>query len=507
MTVGQLDAVLLVGALVLLLAIATSRLSAGTGLPSLVLYVGLGMLIGEDGLGVRFDDPQLAQVLGYAALVVILAEGGLTTRWSSVRSSVGLAASLSTLGVAVSVLVTALLAEPLLGLDLRTAALLGAVLASTDAAAVFSLLRHVPLPERLAGALEAESGFNDAPVVIVVAALAQAPLEPSDGWRLPLLLLWELGAGSAVGLGVGALGAWSLRRVALPSAGVFPLAVVAVCVLAYAGAAVPHASGFLAVYVAGLVLGNGRLPHRPATRGFVEGLGWLAQIGLFVMLGLLASPSRLPGVVLPALALSAVLLLVARPLAVAVAVAPFALLRRWGLRVQPVPWRHGAFLSWAGLRGGVPIVLATVPVVEHVPGAQRLFGVVLVLVVVSTLVQAPTLGRAATLLRLADPLAAREIDVEASPLGLLGADLLEVRVPAGSQIAGVEVFELRLPAGASLALVVREGVAEVPTPRTVLRAGDELLLVVTPEARTRTEHRIAEVSRHGRLGRWTAPPA
>jgi len=242
------------------------------------------------------------------------------------------------------------------------------------------------------------------------------------------------------------------------------------------------------------VLGNAGLPHRPATRGFVEGLGWLAQIGLFVMLGLLAAPHQLPGVVLPALALSGALLLVARPVAVAVSVLPLRL-----------PWRQAAFLSWAGLRGGVPVVLATVPVVEHVHGAQRLFNVVLVLVVVCTLVQAPSLGVVAQRLRVSDPLRAREVDVEASPLGRLGADLLEVRVPPGSQVAGVEIFELRLPAGATLALLVRDGRPTVPTPRTVLRTGDELLVVVTPEDRAQTETRLREVSRRGRLARWMDP--
>jgi cell volume regulation protein A len=365
---------------------------------------------------------------------------------------------------------------------------------STDAAAVFSLLRHVPLPHRLSGALEAESGFNDAPVVIIVATLAEGPLHADDAWRLPLLLVYELGAGAVVGVGIGVGGAWVLRRVALPASGVFPLAVVAVSVLAYAAAGTLDASGFLAVYAAALVLGNAGLPHRPATRGFVEGLGWLAQIGLFVMLGLLASPSQLPGVVLPALALSAGLLLVARPLSVAISVLPLRL-----------PIRQATFLSWAGLRGGVPIVLATVPVVHHVPDAQRMFNVVLVLVVVCTLVQAPTLGLVATWLKLGDPLAAREVDVEASPLGRLGADLLEVRVPPGSQVAGVEVFELRLPPGAALALLVRDGQPTVPTPRTVLRTGDELLLVVTPEDRARTEQRLRDVSRRGRLARWVEP--
>ncbi|NHC45945.1 potassium/proton antiporter [Motilibacter sp. K478] len=485
---------MLVGAVVLLLAVATLRLSVRTGLPSLLLYVALGMLLGEDALGIEFNDPQLTQLLGYAALVIILAEGGLTTSWNSVRGSVPVAAVLSTVGVGVSLAVTAVFAAPLLGLDARNALLLGAILASTDAAAVFSVLRRVPLPKSLSGALEAESGFNDAPVVIVVVALAEHGLGASDLWELPALLVYELAAGAVIGAGAAVLGTFVLRRAALPSAGVFPLAVVALTVASYGAATVLHASGFLAVYVAGLVLGNAGLPHRPATRGFAEGLAWLAQIGLFVMLGLQVDPSDLPSVLLPGLALSVVLLLVARPLSVIASVAPFRL-----------PWQHAAFLSWAGLRGAVPIVLATVPAVHHLPNASRVYDVVLVIVVVLTLVQGPTLPWVARKLRLADPLEAREVYLEASPLGRLGADLLEVHVPVGSRLQGVELWELRLPRDAAVALIVREGRAAVPTRDTTLRAGDELLLVVTPEARETTERRLKAVSRGGRLARWGGP--
>jgi len=493
-TEHEFNLALLVGAVVLLLAVATLRLSVRTGLPSLLLYVALGILVGEDALGIHFDDPELTQLLGYAALVIILAEGGLTTSWSAVRGSVPVAASLSTIGVGISLLVTAAAAAPLLGLDARNALLLGAILASTDAAAVFSVLRRVPLPRSLSGALEAESGFNDAPVVIVVVTLAEHGLGRSDIWGLPLLLAYELTAGALLGVGAGLLGTFVLRRAALPSAGVFPLAIVAFTVAAYGAAATAHASGFLAVYVCGLVLGNAGLPHRPATRGFAEGLAWLAQIGLFVMLGLQVDPSDLPSVLWQGLVLSLVLLLIARPLSVLVAVAPFRL-----------PWQHAAFLSWAGLRGAVPIVLATVPAVHHLPGASRVYNVVLVIVVVLTLVQGPTLPWIARKLRLADPIAAREVFLEASPLGRLGADLLEVHVPPGSRLQGVELWELRLPRDAAVALIVREGRAAVPSPNTILRAGDEVLLVVTPEARDFTERRFKAVSRAWRLARWGDP--
>jgi len=482
-TVDQLDVLLLFGAVVLLVSIAAVRLSVGTGLPSLLLYLGLGLLLGEDALGLDFDDAELAQALGYAALVVILAEGGLTTSWRTIRPVVPTAAALATIGTAVSVAVTAGAAWVLLDVDWQAAFLIGAVLAPTDSAAVFSVLRRVPLPRRIAGTLEAESGFNDAPAVILVVALAGATAP--TWYELIGLLAYELTAGAIIGLAVGALGALGVRRIALPASGLYPIAVMALCVTAYGAASVAHASGFLAVYIAAVVLGNARLPHRPATRGFAEGMAWLAQIGLFVMLGLLASPSELGSSVLPALGIGLVLLLVARPLSVLASTLPFR-----------VPWRNQAFLSWAGLRGAVPVVLSTVP------RDQELFNIVFVLVVVFTVVQAPTLPWVARRLGLVSAGEAQDLEIESSPLTRLDAELLQVQVPSGSKLAGVEVFELRLPRGAAITLVVRDEESFVPTPTTTLRVGDELIVVATGTVRDEVDRRLRAVARSGRLAGW-----
>ena len=494
MSIELLDRSLLVGALVVLVAVAAVRLSLGSGLPSLLLYLGLGVALGEAGFGVRFDDAALTQVLGYSALVLILAEGGLTTRWSSVRSAIAPAAALSTVGVVVSVLVVAGATHLLLSTGWVVSLLVGAVLSSTDAAAVFSVLRRVPIHPRLAGVLEAESGLNDAPVVLLVVALAEQASgrhEAGPWWSLVGLAAFELAVGAGVGVAVGWLGAAGLRRLKLPSSALFSLGVIALTVLAYAGAATVHASGFLAVYVAGLVLGNAHLPHGAAVRGFAEALGWLAQIGLFVLLGLLASPSRLGAQVLPALVLGLVLLLLARPLSVVVSMTPFR-----------VPWRHQAFLSWAGLRGAVPVVLATVPVTTGVPGTEWLFDLVFVLVIIFTLVQAPTLPWVARRLGVAGLVDTRDLDLEAAPLAVLDADVLQVRVGTDSRMHGLEVFELRLPAGANITLVVRDGEGFVPDARTVLKRGDQLLVVTTSTARRATESRLRAVSRGGRLAVW-----
>lgn len=487
---GSLELWLGVVAAVVLVSVVAVRASVRLGLPSLLLYLGIGVLLGESVLGFQFEDTALTESLGLAALVLILTEGGLTTRWSDVRPSLGLGISLSTVSVVVSIAVTAAGLHLLLALDWRTAFLWGAVLSSTDAAAVFSVLRGVGVRKKLSGALELESGLNDAPVVIAVVLLAGPdPLR----WWSPALVLYELAAGGVIGGLLGYGGAWALRRAALPATGLYPLATLSVCVLAYASGQSVHASGFLATYLAALILGNSQLPHRGGVLSFAEGTGWLAQIGLFVLLGLYASPSALGGALLPALVAGLVLLLLARPLSVLAAAAPFQ-----------VPWREQAFLSWAGLRGAVPIVLALIALTANPTSADArlLVDVVLVLVVALTLLQGTTLPWVARVLGVSRAGEPTEIEVDAAPLEELSADLLQVRVPNGSKLHGVYLRELRLPPGASVSLVVRDGAGFTPGPETRLRERDQLLVVTTVAARTRAEQRIRAVDRAGRLARW-----
>ena len=490
MDLEQLNGTLLIGVLVLLVAIGAMRVSVRLGLPTLLVYLAIGLALGESGVGVEFEDAALAHALGFAALMVILIEGGLTTRWQTIRPAVPVSALLATVGVAVSMLITSAAAHLLFDLEWRLALLAGAVLSVTDSAAVFSVLRALRLPPRLVGTLEAESGFNDAPVVLVVTLLSTA----TAGWvwwHEGAVLLYELGAGAALGLGIAWLGTRALRGAALPASGLYPVSVVGFAVLAYGVATALHASGFLAVYLAALVLGNADLPHRPATRGFAEGLAWLAQIGLFVMLGLLASPDRLSGEILPALGVGLVLLLVARPIAVAVCAVPFRM-----------PWPEQLFLSWAGLRGAVPIVLATIPLAEGVEGAEKLFDLVFVLVVVYTLLQAPTLSAVARRLGVTAPAEAADLDVEAAPLEELRASLLQLQIPPRSRLHGVEVFELRLPPGAAVTLILRGARSFVPERTTTLLAGDQLLIVTPAECRSETERRLREVNLGGKLAGW-----
>ncbi|MEV4085980.1 cation:proton antiporter, partial [Nonomuraea fuscirosea] len=266
MSLQQLYGVLLAGGMVLLAGIAAARTASRLGLPSLLLFLALGVLLGEDVLGIDFDDAQLAQTLGTSALAVILVEGGLSTRWADIRRLLLPSALLATVGVTVSVVITAAGAHYLLGMNLQLALLLGAIISSTDAAAVFSVLRVLPLPRRVAGIVEAESGFNDAPTVILVLVFSAAPDKLGEPLAIAGQISFELAAGAAIGLACGWAGTLALRYVALPATGLYPLATVGLGVISFAAAGAVHASGYIAAYLAGLVLGNAVLPHRAATR-------------------------------------------------------------------------------------------------------------------------------------------------------------------------------------------------------------------------------------------------
>jgi cell volume regulation protein A len=490
MSLHELYLALLISGFVLLASIIGTRVATRVGFPSLLFFLLVGVVVGEDGFGLQFDDVELARNVCTAALAVILVEGGLTTRFGDIRRVLAPAAALATIGVLISTVVTAVGAHVLLRMDWQLALLLGAIVSSTDAAAVFSVLRVLPLPRRVAGLLEAESGFNDAPAVILVLMFSVVPFvfEPESAVGD---LVFELLTGSAIGLAVGYLGALTLRRIALPASGLYPIATFGLAVVAFAAAGTVHASGFIAAYLAAVVLANSGLPHRSATRSFAEGLGWLAQIGLFVLLGLLVDPSELAADVVPAIVVGLVLLLVARPLSVVASLAGFR-----------VPWREQVFLSWAGLRGAVPIVLATFPIVAGVPESSRLLNIVFMLVVVFTLVQGPSLRPIAHGLGLISRESTREIQVEAAPLDVLDAELLTMTVQQASRLHNVTILELRLPDPSVITLIIRDGHTFVPLPETRIEAGDELLIVTTSKTRAAAESRLRAVSRRGKLAYW-----
>ncbi|MCC2594603.1 potassium/proton antiporter [Tessaracoccus sp. OS52] len=493
MTPEQLNVVVLGVCAVLLAAVAAVRISSRSGMPSMLLYLAIGLLLGEAGIGIRFDDGQLAYNLATLMLALLLADGGFTTDWKHLRPVALRAGLLASVGVMLSVTITATLAMWILGLDLRTAILLSAIVSSTDAAATFAVLRRLPIKDKVRTQLEGESGFNDPPAIIIVSVVV------SDAWNQGSVLqmvgtgLYQLVGGTLIGILIGRLGQVLLNRVSLPSSGLYPLATVSITLVAFAVGGIAGTSGLLSAYASGLWLGNQPLPHKQTTRGFTESLGWLAQIGLFVMLGLLASPASIPAAIVPALVIGGALTFIARPLAVAVILTPF----RTG-------WREQAFTSWAGLRGAVPIMLATIPLTTGMAGATHMFHVIFVLVLFFTLLQGPTLPLAARLTGVTEELAPTEVQFDSSPLEGINASLLQFVVPHASKLVGLYVADLRLPHGAMITMVIRDKVVLVPDGKMRLR-GDDHLLIAVPNGQLRaTQDRLRLLSQHGQLARWVA---
>ncbi len=369
----------------LLASVAATRLR----LPGLVLFLGIGMAIGSDGLGlIDFSDYRLARTIGIVALAVILFEGGLSAGFKEIRPVLGSALSLAVVGTFLTALIAGLAAAWLFELSLLEGLLLGSIVSSTDGAAIFALLRGSSLHRRVERTLEGETGLNDPLAVLLVVGLIDWIERPDYGLAdMALLLLRELGVGLAVGLAVGRLAVWSLRRVHLGGEAAYPIAALSMAAIAYGAAATLHGSGFLAVYLTGLTLGSLPIPARRAITIFHEGLAGIAQVSMFLVLGLLVFPSQLQDVLLEGTALALILIFVARPLATLVATA----LSRFSLAEKGV-------LAWAGLRGAVPVVLATFPVIAAAPHSLEFFNIVFFAVLLSTLLQGATFEPVARLL-------------------------------------------------------------------------------------------------------------
>jgi cell volume regulation protein A len=495
MTLETLATALLVGAVIVLVSVVGVRLAGRLGVPGLLLYLLLGLVLGTIFPSLHVGDAQMATVLGYSALVLILAQGGLTTRMDQLRPVMWPAIVLASVGVSVSIVVVAVPLVLVFDVSVQNAIIIGAVLAATDAAAVFSVMRRMHISSRVRTLLEAEAGFNDAPVVVLVSVVASGSFETTPYWQIPLLVVAELIGGAAVGAAVGFAGRWLLPRLALPAVGLYPIAALALLIGAYGLADVVHSSGFLAVYVAAVVIGSAaRLPHRRSIIGFADGLAWIAEIGLFFMLGALADVGSLPSAIPLALAVSALILVVARPLAAVVSLLPFR-----------IPRPTIAFASIAGLRGAVPIVFAAIPLGMGIPGARLVFDVTLIAVLVLMLVQVPLIRVAGRRLGVVKPDDPVELELESAPLDGMNAQVLGLQVPEGSGLVGTFVTEIGLPEGAVVSLIVRGDQAVAPDVHARVRAGDQLVIVTTEEARSGTEARIQAVARHGRLAAWLDP--
>ncbi len=453
-------------------------------IPGLLLFLGLGMLAGSEGIGgIEFTDAELARTLGTIALVLILFEGGLTAGWPEIRPVLGTAASLATVGTVVTAAIAGFAAKWIFDLSLLEGMLVGAAVAATDSAAIFAVLRRSTLKKRLARSLEGESGMNDPVALLLVIGFIDWIQEPGYGLAdMAVLLVLKLAIGAAIGVAVGRLSVEGLRRVRLPTDGIYPVATIAIAALSFGIAEVAHGSGFLAVYLTALALGGSNIPARRTVVAFHEGVGWVAQIGLFVMLGLLVFPSTLGDVAIEGLALSAALILVARPLAA------FA-----STLLSPLNLRERAMLGWAGLRGAAPIWLATFPVVAGVGAGQELFSIVFFVVVTSTLIQGASFEPLATRLGLTtdEPALPRRL-LESGRIRRMGGDVVSYRLRHGAAAAGHVVRELGLPRDALVNVIVRDGRAIPPRGSTELREGDELHILVRGELRDQVEELTAQ---------------
>lgn len=487
------ELILVAGAL-LAAGIVGALLADRIRIPGLLLFLGLGMLAGSEGIGgIEFDDAGLARTLGTIALVLILFEGGLTAGWSEIRPVLGTAASMATLGTLITACTAGIAAHWIFGFGVLEGMIVGAAVAATDSAAIFAVLRRSTLEKRLARSLEGESGMNDPVALLLMIGFIEWLQDPSFGIAdMAGLLALKLALGIVVGLLVGWVAVAALDRVRLPTDGIYPVATIAIAGLAFGLAEIAHGSGFLAVYLTALALGNARIPARRTIVAFHEGVGWVAQIGLFILLGLLVFPSALGDVIWESLALSAVLILLARPLAALAATA-----------LSPLGLRERAMLGWAGLRGATPIWLATFPVVAGVGSSEQLFAIVFFVVVTSTLVQGASFEPLATRLGLTtdEPALPRRL-LESGRIRRMGGDVVAFRIPPGAAAAGHLVRELGLPREALVNVIVRDGHAIPPRGSTEVREGDELHVLVRGELRDEVE----QLTRRWREGPVGAPP-
>ena len=485
---------MLIASLLLAAALAASMLAGRLRVPGLLLFLGLGMLIGSDGLGwFHFDDYEFARDFGIVALAMILYEGGLTTSFEQLRPVLRTAASLAVLGTILTGIITGLAATWLFDLALLEGLLLGSIIASTDVAAVFAVMRNSGLQPRLARLLEGEAASNDPVAILLVIGFIEWIGTPGYGIAdMVLLFVRQVAIGSVAGLAIGWLAVWLLRRIELPTVGLYPVASLTAGGLSFGLAEVLGGSGFLAIYLTGLALSAAAIPAKRTIVAFHGGLAWVGQLTIFLLLGVLVFPSQLGSIALEGTLLALILVFVSRPLATVVSTA-FAKLSL-GERVV---------LGWAGLRGAVPVVLATFPVIAGVPHSLEFFNIIFFAVVLSLLLQGPTFEPLAACFGLttSEP-ALPEPLAEVGTIRRLGAEVVEYPVGEGQAVDGVRVRDLGLPREAVVNVIVRGEEAIPPRGSTRVRAGDRLHVLVRREV----ADQVAEAMKRWRRGPIGPPP-
>ena len=467
------DIYLLVGAVLLVVSVLASKLSIRYGIPSLLIFLGIGMAIGSDGLNwIYFDDHQLAQSLGIVALAYILFSGGLDTNWKRIRPVLNPALSLATLGVLISAAVIGLCAVWLLNFSWIEGLLLGAIVSSTDAAAVFSVLKSnaMGFKYRLKELIELESGTNDPMAIFLTIGLISILGNDEADWlSFILLFITQMGFGILFGFVFGKLFTWTVNKIDLVYDGLYPVLMVGLISFVYAVTDLINGSGFLAVYIVGVVMSSSGFVHQRSLTNFFDGVGWLMQIVMFLMLGLLVFPSQVIPVAGVSLLIALALIFIARPLSVFISLLFTQYSRRAKLMV-----------SWIGLRGAVPIILATFPLVAGLNNADLIFSIVFFVVLTSVLIQGTTIPVVARWLHVNMPFSKQtRYPIQFEPDVDTKSVLKEIVVQDGFQIVGQKIVDLHLPENVLIVLINREGKFIVPKGTTIIQTEDKLLLLAT----------------------------
>ncbi len=469
-----IEITMLVSGILLLLGIMSSKISARYGVPVLVLFLILGMLAGSEGLGgIAFENYEIAHAIGSLALAIILFDGGLKTSYQAIGQVWKPSFVLATLGVLITAVVTGVAASWILNIPLLQGMLLGSIVGSTDAAAVFSVLRSggFSLPDRLGSTLEVESASNDPMAIfLTVGCIEMLTADVSLGGGMLTLFFKQMVFGGIMGLVFGQVTVWINNRINLDSAGLYPLLIGAMALITFGTTVWMGGSGFLAVFLAGIVVGNNKVIFKRGIFLFTDAMAWLSQIAMFVVLGLLSFPSRLFAVTWQGLAIAFVLILIARPVAILIGMVPFNF-----------SWREMVVASWGGLKGAVPITLSTFPLMAGVSGAALIFDVVFFVVVLSAAIQGWSLPKLAQWLGIDQPLPPTPpVQLEISSLRHIDGEVLDYTIHPGSRALGRRVRDLVLPDGVTIALIARKDEFIPPQGKTVIAEGDHVIVVLRP---------------------------
>jgi len=467
--------ILLLISVLILVSVVMTKLSSNLGIPALLIFLAIGMLAGTDGPGhIYFDDFKLSQEIGVVALVFILFSGGMDTKWQCIKNAMGGALGLSTLGVALSTLVIGITMHLIFSFPIFEGLLIGAIISSTDSAAVFSILRtkSLRLKSNVRSLLEVESGSNDPMAIFLTLVLIETvKFQGFDILHFLFFFVMQFGVGAVVGIGMGKLLVIIMNKLKLPNEGFYPVFAITYSVLVYSVTAILNGSGFLAVYLAAVVIGNSEFVQKKSLLRFFGGIAFLGEVAMFLTLGLLVYPSQVFNVALIGLSVSAILILLARPISVFVS-----------LMFSKYKFREKTLVSWVGLRGAVPIILATFPITANLENGLYYFNIIFFVVLTSVLIQGWSLPVVARTLKLILPeTKTKKVPIEIDSEMSKSSDLVDIIVPDGSPVVGKPLAELGLPEGCLITVIYRDDEYIIPSGSTSLEGGDAIIMLLKSE--------------------------